>query len=235
MPPVQTFTESPINASKADGTTPQTKAPDNVNATHAPPTTTLSSPQSRPPPQPGAVPSQPIATASASQPQSNYLPTPTQQVLQSGPPPPQPGAVPVPPTAQSSSYPPPPPKAGEPMPPQLTYTAPSQTYPGKAGSSTISAPPHAQIPGPAPTYLQDINQQSGASTSHPPGYRQDDQAAEFSSAQRAAHNASVEWDGQNGGGGDEEGIWNTAKKWATAAGENLAAAENEMWKRINKE
>jgi hypothetical protein len=37
-------------------------------------------------------------------------------------------------------------------------------------------------------------------------------------------------------GDDEgEGVWSAAKKWASAAGESLAAAEHEVWKRINKE
>jgi len=35
--------------------------------------------------------------------------------------------------------------------------------------------------------------------------------------------------------GESEGIWNTAKKWASDAGEKLASAESEVWKRINKE
>lgn len=79
--------------------------------------------------------------------------------------------------------------------------------------------------------------------SHPPGYQQNINATEFSSAQRAAHHASVAENpsgsifGGGGGGyaGDDASIWDTAKKWATAAGESLAAAENEVWKKINKE
>jgi hypothetical protein len=33
---------------------------------------------------------------------------------------------------------------------------------------------------------------------------------------------------------DDEGIWSSAKKLAQAAGEKLSAAENEVWRRINK-
>jgi len=37
------------------------------------------------------------------------------------------------------------------------------------------------------------------------------------------------------GSGEDESVWDTAKKWASAAGNSLAAAEGEVWKRINKE
>jgi hypothetical protein len=62
-------------------------------------------------------------------------------------------------------------------------------------------------------------------------------ASEFSSAQRAAHEASVSQERRPSliGDNDEEGVWSAAKKWASAAGESLAAAEHEVWKRINKE
>jgi hypothetical protein len=80
---------------------------------------------------------------------------------------------------------------------------------------------------------------------HPPGYVQNVNAADFSSNQRAAHEASVRsYDGgslggtSGGGGGSEEGdggVWDTAKKWAYAAGEKLSAAESEVWRRINKD
>lgn len=33
----------------------------------------------------------------------------------------------------------------------------------------------------------------------------------------------------------DESVWGTAKKWAYAAGDSLAKAENEVWKRINKD
>lgn len=76
--------------------------------------------------------------------------------------------------------------------------------------------------------------------SHPPGYQQDVHAAEFSSGQRAAHNAYVAQNSDFAGGlaaGDSTGesIWNTAKKWASAAGDSLAAAESEVWKAVNKD
>jgi hypothetical protein len=33
----------------------------------------------------------------------------------------------------------------------------------------------------------------------------------------------------------EASVWDTAKKWAASAGDSIAAAENEVWKRINKD
>lgn len=77
-----------------------------------------------------------------------------------------------------------------------------------------------------------------ASYTHPPGYRQDSHAGELTSSQRAAHNANVEQDGRvfsTSGDDDDEGLWGTAKKWANAAGSTLAAAEGEVWRRINKD
>jgi hypothetical protein len=69
--------------------------------------------------------------------------------------------------------------------------------------------------------------------SHPPGYQQDSFASEFNSAQRAAHNVSER--NNTFDTGEDESVWGTAKKWANAAGNSLAAAESEVWKRINKD
>jgi hypothetical protein len=57
----------------------------------------------------------------------------------------------------------------------------------------------------------------------------------MSSAQRAAHEASVRDNSNVFETGDDEGVWGTMKKWGTTVGNNLAAAENEVWKRINKD
>lgn len=257
--PVTVHTASPINATKASGVTPKTApaaaAPSQVSQSYAPPTTTAGAaappapaPAARPPP-PTSAPTismyAPPATTAApvypppQQSTSPFNPTPTQA---SGPPPPQPSAVPEPPTAASL---PPPPKAGEKlgpehlqtasatptqMPPQISYAPPpAPTNPG-AYTSTIPLGPS----GPQLTSLGDV--------SHPPGYQQNANATEFSSAQRAAHHASVADNpssifggGGSGYAGDDSSIWDTAKKWATSAGESLAAAENEVWKKINKE
>lgn len=245
--PITVHTASPINASKASGATPKTNA---SNATPAPPQAATSSPavqQAYTPAAPGARPPAPTSTTASVPPPPQttaYAPTPTQAYQ---PPAPQPGAVPVPSNqAPPTSSLPPPPKAGEKlgpehlatktqaatpqMPPQMSYTPPVQPFPTNPGSYTSTVPPPPTFAQPTP--MQDV--------SHPPGYHQNVHATEFTSHQRAAHQASVAENPSlfsGGGSGDngEESIWGTAKKWAVAAGENLAAAESEVWKRINKE
>lgn len=243
MPAIPVFSASPINASQAEGATPQTARPEESQKAPEAPTTTTSaaaSQQGYPAPQPAAAPSLPAQTGAPQPAQDVLQPTPTQSLHDAGPPAPQPGAVPVPPSGVASHL-PPPPKAGESqqvpqttatsMPPQMSYPAPNATFPSGAGSSTVTA----SLPsGPRPTSLQEAG--PAQSYSHPPGYHQDVHASDFSSHQRAAHDASL---AQNSGtfddGGDDESVWNTAKKWATAAGNSLAAAENEVWRRINKD
>lgn len=86
-----------------------------------------------------------------------------------------------------------------------------------------------------PTPLGELGPGDGDSDrfSHPPGYhqnalgpglssRQEDQGIYTSQQQRFDDDQ------------DEEGLWGAARKWATAAGNSLAQAENEVWKRINK-
>lgn len=41
-------------------------------------------------------------------------------------------------------------------------------------------------------------------------------------------------EGYGGAGGEEESIWDTAKKWAFVAGEKASQAEKEVWRRINQ-
>ncbi|KAH7329359.1 hypothetical protein B0I35DRAFT_420031 [Stachybotrys elegans] len=225
MAPIPVYTSSPIHASKASGVTPQTApARDAADAGPGHSATTTSVPQSTqhayPPAAPGAVPSLPKPTGIASQ-FSDPQPTPTRPNEAAGPPPPQPGAVPIPTAARHI---PPPPKAGEtqrqtqtqttamPMPPQMSYPPPTASYSAYGGSSTSIA--------------------VDTDFSHPPGYQQNVHASELNSNQRVAYNASAM---ENSQGLNGEGVWDTARKWATAAGESLAAAEGEVWKRINKE
>lgn len=247
--PVQVFTSSPITAAKADGVTPKTAGPEAANRNGGPPAATTSaatssSSQPYPPAQPGARPSLPVETGAVQTSISQAQPTPTQTNQYMSPPPPQPGAVPTP---SSARHVPPPPRAGEsnqyqpqitamPMPPQMSYAPPNESYAAQGGSSTstttASAPSY--MTGPRPTPLQ-ANDVSGG-LSHPPGYQQNVQASEFNSYQREHHNASVAQESTFGGNqGDEKGVWGAAKKWAAAAGDSLAAAENEVWKRINKD
>ncbi|KAJ4165861.1 hypothetical protein LMH87_007471 [Akanthomyces muscarius] len=258
MAPVQTFSSSPITAAKAPTATAMAQSP-TANKT-APATTTAAAsasahygPASA---QPGSRPFVPAATASAYSAPGYYAqPTPTQPLADNNnnnsPPAPQPGAVPTAPgaAATAASSLPPPPKNGEtmgpehtgsvpPMPAQMSYPAPQASH-AIRGTSTADAAAYPSpyeagpVPLPVGTALGGgINR--ATDMSHPPGYQQDTQAAEFSSGQRVAHDFSS----SIGGGYEEDGsasIWNTAKKWASAAGDTLAAAEGEVWKAVNKD
>lgn len=135
------------------------------------------------------------------------------------------------------------------MPVQMAYAPPTASHSLRGTSANPFPSPYASGPTQLPVGTGlggGINR--ATDMSHPPGYQQDAQAAEFSSGQRAAHNAYVAQNsdfasnfsaggGVGGlGGGDGEGsIWNTAKKWASAAGDKLAEAEGEVWKAVNKD
>ncbi|OLN93961.1 hypothetical protein CCHL11_03469 [Colletotrichum chlorophyti] len=245
MPAIPIYKESPINASKPSGATPQTKEPqaaENPSGFPEPPSTRQ---HPYPPAQPGAAPSLPAQTASA-QAYPALRPTPTQQTDGVSPPPPQPGAVPVPVAVKSTL--PPPPKAGQtyqppaptpatqatvPYPPQMAIPPPTMSYTAQGGSSTSTAADGSQTTGPRPTPL---GGDPASSLEHPPGYQQDVGATEFNSHQRAAHDAAVASSAERGyPAQSDEGVWDTAKKWAQAAGGSLAAAEKEVWRRINKD
>ncbi|KAG6294986.1 hypothetical protein E4U09_002407 [Claviceps aff. purpurea] len=192
--------------------------------------------------QPGALPSLPKQTATPLA--NNVLPTPTQtnSSLSGKPPLPQPGAVPVPPgySASNPNALPPPPKAGESvnsqqqvapvvtaMPPQMMYEPPRASMPTQGRSSTSTEAPFmvTGLDRPGPTSVQGQHPSAGYS---PPagGYRQDVAAAGYNQYSRST--AAFENQGQ-------ASVWDTAKKWAASAGESLAAAENEVWKRINRD
>ncbi|OBR14006.1 hypothetical protein CH63R_02732 [Colletotrichum higginsianum IMI 349063] len=260
MPAIPIFKDTPINASKASGATPQTEEPhSNVNPNNASelshsqvgapvPAPALApsstSQQPYPPAQPGATPSLPVQTASA-QAYPAPRPTPTQRTDDVSPPPPQPGAAPVPVAGIPTL--PPPPKAGEayhppaptpatqvtaPYPPQMGIPPPTMSHSVLRGSSTSTAN-GPQMTGPRPIAL---GGDPASSLEHPPGYQQDVSASEFSSHQRAAHQAAVISSAERGfQARPDEGVWDTAKKWAQAAGGSLAAAEQEVWRRINKD
>lgn len=258
MAPIPVYSSSPINAAKPDGVTPKTANPgDSNNGSQAQlePSKASGGQQAYPPAQPGARPALPQVTGV---PQAGHVlatPTRTSSVGNSNnnnPPPPQPGAVPVPLGGSGHGYGtgsgiPPPPKAGESfqnqqqappvttMPPQFGYQLPTGSLPGQARSSTTTAapppptmgatlPPHTGTSGGPPTSLQE-NYPAGFS---PPagGYQQDVNAAGYNSYQRS----TAAYEDQS-----EASVWDTAKKWANSAGESLAAAENEVWKRLNKD
>lgn len=124
---------------------------------------------------------------------------------------------------------------------------PQMAIPPPAGSSTASAAPGAQRgtstafvapPAAGPSPLE-----------HPPGYQQNVHAGEMDRFQRARQDAleaeerersgsfgSLGGVGGGGGGGDgaDVGVWSSAKKFVATAGEKLAGAEAEVWRRVNK-
>ncbi|KAH6624941.1 hypothetical protein B0J18DRAFT_410338 [Chaetomium sp. MPI-SDFR-AT-0129] len=233
MPPIQVYTKSPINASKASGVTPQTAAPDEAAANPPPPTTTTSSPY------------QPPSN------NNNPIPTRTTPSLNSGPPPPQPGAVPRLPeaTATASSNtthsnnntpaPPAPtaapsgiPIPGVNLPPQMAIPPPPRAFAAggphnQRGTSTATTQPMG-------TGINSGAGYSPAASLGPGGYQQNTAAV--------SGFVAPAYQGGGGGGGsggygdeDEEGFLGSAKKFAKAAGEKLSAAESEVWKRINGE
>jgi hypothetical protein len=251
MSGIPVYTQSPINASKATGTTPQTAAPQGQTSPSAPKPapaqTTTSSTSSYPPARPGATVPAPTTAAQRYVP---HQPTPTTHgQAKEGPPPPQPGAVPIPPHRNQI---PPPPKAGE------SYHAPQQT--AAPASGVRQHPPQMSIPAPSNTYGAQPPHSSTSTTNtasasypvaipaaeyegprrsleHPPGYQQNTYASEPTSDQRRAQEAN----GSSGvmagseGGLDADSVWNVAKKWAQTAGEKISEAEAEVWRKINKE
>ncbi|PSR94242.1 hypothetical protein BD289DRAFT_149571 [Coniella lustricola] len=242
MPPIPIYSHSPINAATADGVTSQSA--EKSNEVQPPPTTTQNVPSSAagnayPRAQPGVAPSIPAPTGSFAAPkqQAALQSTPTRPLPSSGPAPPQPGTFPVPPGSISnppvatSTGLPPPPKAGESLdqstkqpfyPPQMSIPAPYAATTQSAQRGTSSA--FAALPSPL---------------ERPPGYQQNPASAHLNQYQQAAQEARDREEYQRMAGastGDGEvGVWDSVKGAMMAAGGKIAAAEEEVWKRINKD
>ncbi|KAI1500368.1 hypothetical protein F5X99DRAFT_237635 [Biscogniauxia marginata] len=231
MAPIPVYTDSPISAAKPSGVTPKTAVPaghpspvPNYTAATATASPTSPTPASYPAAQPGAAPSLPTST-------------PLYTAI-AGLAPPQPGPTPA-------SV-PPPPKAGEkyqhpqptpapqlatmPYPQQISIPSPATSYPSQQhGTSTATAP--SSLYGKQPSTSLGGGQDT-QHFQHPPSYQQDTNASELDRYQRSAIQQN-ELEAHTAG--DSEGIWGTARKLAQQTGEKLAAAENEVWKKINKE
>ncbi|KAK1765661.1 hypothetical protein QBC33DRAFT_516547 [Phialemonium atrogriseum] len=143
-----------------------------------------------------------------------------------GPAPPQPGAVPIPPGSQSGRG--------------TSTDYPSGPSYSARGFEQAGAQPHLGNPS-GPSYSAGGFEQSGAqshranSLANPPGYQQYVSASEVNGDQRAGYDSlGFSGRGSTGPDEDEEGVWDSAKKWAQTAGGKLSAAENEVWRRINK-
>lgn len=251
MPPIPIYSQSPISAAaKPTGVTPETAPPADVvdQSRQQPATATRTGAavegSAYPPARPGQAPYAPIPTGAARATQEPPVrPTPTTRTEDGGgPPAPQPGAVPVPGSGGGhTSYLPPPPKAGE------KFVPPTQTAaPQGPGASFL--PPQMNIPAPTMPYAQrGTAPATGPAYSqgnpdealeHPPGYHQNTSAADMPSYARppASTFSSYESGSTPGGLGneDDEGVWDTARKFVQTAGKKLSEAESEVWRRINK-
>lgn len=140
MSEIPVYTQSPINAVKAEAVTPQTAAPAPTRAAQYGPSTNIATTTAVPlsttpyaPARPGA-PAMPAPT-SAAQKYVPVQPTPTTNIGNDEPPAPQPGAVPTPSNVRSNL--PPSPKAGE-----------NPTSPASQTSTPQSYPPQMKIPPP---------------------------------------------------------------------------------------
>ncbi|KAF7901896.1 uncharacterized protein EAF01_007194 [Botrytis porri] len=137
-------------------------------------------------------------------------------------------------------------------PPQMMIPPPSVTSAPFSTTMTMDANTAAQASGsygtmhPQPVSVGDAyarrtqqeNQGYGQRRSveyleHPPGYVQNAYAAELSSDQRRAMDVNERR--ENASAGEEEGIWESAKRWAGSAGSKLSEGEKEVWRRINGE
>jgi hypothetical protein len=146
--------QSPINASKAAGVTPQTlAAPPHF---HPPTTTAVSQPLGYPPAKPGAAIPAPTGTAQRSVPVG---PTPTTKTYGDDAAPPQPGAFPVPLTSST--------KLQHANPQQVPGTQQSYPYqpnrPSSAATNMVTALPAAEF---------GARQNDELPLEHPPGYQQ---------------------------------------------------------------
>ncbi|TGO42472.1 hypothetical protein BHYA_0008g00630 [Botrytis hyacinthi] len=143
-------------------------------------------------------------------------------------------------------------------PPQMTIPPPSVTRATFSTTMTMDANTAAQTSGsygtmhPQPVSVGDAyahrtqqeNEGYGQRRSveyleHPPGYVQNAYAAELSSDQRRAMDVNERRENASVGGvisgGEEEGIWGSAKRWVGSAGSKLSEGEKEVWRRINGE
>lgn len=248
MSGIPVYSNSPINASTASGTTPQTAGPlaqtSSAAPAPAPATTTASaSTESYPPARPGAA-AVPAPTASARS-YAPVQPTPTTKIDQGNPPPPQPGAFPNLPNRSNL---PPPPKAGEYQPSQQTSTAqayppqmfippPTTAHGAQPPASTTRTTTTASYAYPAPI-AGDYGAQK-QSFEHPPGYQQNVYAADLTADQRRVHGNNST--GQNTYNGpekskdaDSDGVWSATTKWAQTATQKISDVHDGVWEMINK-
>jgi len=247
MAPIPVYTNSPITAAKPDGVTPKTASttqPMTVGQTEPSASLTSTYPTSNhaaDAAQPGATPSLPYAPVQ---------PTPTTSIAGSSPAPPQPGSAPI-------SGIPPPPKSGEryqpptqtpapapasapafpattagPYPHQMGIPSPVAPRPWQQrGTSTATQPSSSLYDAQLPSAVRSAHTEGAQNLPHPTGYQQNANASELDRYQRSA----MEQPEADNSGSGLDSVWGAAKKLAQQTGERLAAVENEVWKKINKE
>jgi hypothetical protein len=116
-----------------------------------------------------------------------------------------------PPAPQPGAVPLPPTASAGPPPPPTTTQQVSHT-----------AAPKKFYPAPETSYyLLNSTGKEESPYANPPGYQQNS-SVQYGMQDRQVYET------------DDESVWGMAKKWATTAGNNLAEAENEVWKRFMK-
>lgn len=211
MPPIQVYTQSPINPAKASGITPQTAAAGTENKDSHP--RAVSPSHTSPPTQ-------------ASNQHSQPKPTPTRAIPSQEPPPPQPGAAPRPPQATAA-----PPRAAN------SGAVVGDAAGGGWGGGAAPPAPTAAPQFPGTTYPP--RQYHHHHHHHQQGYSWGGGGAGGVNSSSSFGSGYVPQPYQAPTGavdnGDEEGgLLSSAVRLVKAAGQKLAAAESEVWRRINE-
>jgi hypothetical protein len=209
MPPIPIYVSSPINAAK-DGAVSSAASQQTQQPTATSTSNDDASKTSNPPPKPGAAPAPPTSDTRPTA--SFFAAMPGAATGPAGvtrPTPPQPGA-----TAAM---------------PRRSNTPPSATSaPGHVAPTGM--PPQMALPPPTTAYVQRRSTETAfpaGSVSSLAGPRAPQQGPRPTSSVR-------EWPDESGYEGTDDGVWGAAKKWAHNAGDSLAAAESEVWRRINQ-
>ena len=237
MSGIPIHTQSPISATKASTTSTPSNSyeypPAQPGAAVPTPTQTRSSTSqyAPPPPQPGAAPVPAPATIT---PKASISPPP-----KAGEKPKPPGyytPVHARPTHVTSQ--------AQPYPQQMSIPPPEPSYPGQPPASITSTNPIPSLPRPSNLYspaetlpqpssthtVPSANEGTGRrSLEHPPGYIQNSHAMEMTSEQRRAMQQGSqprsigfgESSNDNAGYGQEESVWDVAKRFAKEVGDQV--------------
>lgn len=254
MSGIQTHTQDPISPSKASSVTPTapynenpstisaiitTPAPNQYSSARpgaaAPTSTSLTVGNGPPPPQPGAVPvpQPPMTTAKASL-----------------PPPPKAGERPQPQEYHSPIN--ATPTKLQPSAPQWSQPSPVLGPTGLPPGPTTSVSTETSFPASAPPSSLSATAEAPtqATLEHPPGYVQNPYAsdmtpdARFATAQQDNESRSVSLPSlgyndnvrkrANSGMGDDDSVWDAAKKWGKEMGKQLGDLHEQVWDTVGR-